>query len=79
MYFTDPKYPKLIPAIQKPIAIIKKTIGKLVACKDYESHILDYSCESMQTRLPSADFLQGGEKKQLFVVKHLRRTLVWQG
>ena len=35
MYFTEPKYPKLIPAMQKPIAIIKKTIGKLVACKDF--------------------------------------------
>ena len=34
MYFTEPKYPKLIPAIQKPIAIIKKIIGKLVSCKD---------------------------------------------
>ena len=34
MYFTVPKYPKLIPAMQKPITIIKKTIGKLVACKD---------------------------------------------
>ena len=30
MYFTEPKYPKLIPAMQKPIAKIKKTIGKLV-------------------------------------------------
>ena len=58
MYFTEPKYPKLIPAMQKPIAIIKKTIGKLVSCKDFRItyfrlFLREYADQTPIIRLPA--------------------------